>query len=143
MKRARINDCRIIELPKVHFKAGNMSIADGIKEVPFKVERVFWIYDIPAGEARGAHSHRECHQFIIAASGSFEVEVDDGDEKKIIYLNRPFYGLHIPPGIWAHELNFSAGAICLMLTSMPFDDNEYIKDYEEFRRFVVSGQNQG
>ena len=143
MKRARINDCRIIELPKVHFKAGNMSIADGIKEVPFKVERVFWIYDIPAGEARGAHSHRECHQFIIAASGSFEVEVDDGDEKKLIYLNRPFHGLHIPPGIWAHELNFSAGAICLVLTSMPFDDNEYIKDYEEFRRFVVSGKNQG
>lgn len=143
MKRSRINDCRIIELPKVHFKAGNMSIADGIKEVPFKVERVFWIYDIPAGEARGAHSHRECHQFIIAASGSFEVEVDDGDEKKIIYLNRPFYGLHIPPGIWAHELNFSAGAICLVLTSMPFDDNEYIKNYEEFRRFVVSGENQG
>jgi len=139
MKRKSITDCRIIEVPRVHFKAGNMSIVDGVKEVPFKVERVFWIYDIPAGEARGAHAHRECHQFIIAASGSFEVEVDDGGEKTTFYLNRPFYGLHIPPGIWAHELNFSAGAICLVLTSHLFDDNDYIKEYEEYRRFVLVG----
>ena len=92
-----------------------MSIVDGINEVPFKVDRVFWIYDIPAGESRGAHAHKECHQFIIAASGSFEVEADNGTEKKTFYLNRPFYGLHVPPGIWAHEFNFSAGAICLVL----------------------------
>lgn len=113
-----------------------MSIADGINELPFKVDRVFWIYDIPAGESRGAHAHRECHQFIIAASGAFEVEADDGTEKKTFYLNRPFYGLHIPPGIWAHELNFSAGAICLVLTSHPFDDAEYIKSYEEYLRLT-------
>lgn len=143
MKRARINDCRIIELPKVHFKAGNMSIADGVNEVPFKVERVFWIYDIPAGEARGAHAHHKCHQFIIAASGSFEVEADDGRERKIFYLNRPFYGLHIPPGIWAHELNFSAGAICLVLTSQLFDDDDYIKNYDEYLRFALEGHSQG
>lgn len=139
MKRSKIADCTIIELPKVHFKAGNMSIADGINEVPFKVDRVFWIYDIPAGESRGAHAHRECHQFIIAASGSFEVEADDGTERKVFYLNRPFYGLHIPPGIWAHELNFSAGAICLVLTSHPFDDNDYIKDYDQYRRISIEG----
>lgn len=143
MKRITINDCRIIELPKVHFKAGNMSIADGVREVPFKVERVFWIYDIPAGESRGAHAHHECHQFIIAASGSFEVEVDDGNERKIFYLNRPFHGLHIPPGIWSHELNFSAGAICLVLTSQLFDDDDYIKDYEEYQKFVFAGERQG
>lgn len=136
MKKAKIRDCTIIELPKVHFKAGNMSIADGINEIPFKVDRVFWIYDIPAGESRGAHAHRECHQFIIAASGAFEVEADDGTEKKTFYLNRPFYGLHIPPGIWAHELNFSAGAICLVLTSHPFNDAEYIKSYEEYLRLT-------
>jgi len=136
MKRASINDCRIIELPKVHFKAGNMSIADGVNEVPFKVERVFWIYDIPAGEARGAHAHHECHQFIIAASGSFEVEVDDGNERKVFYLNRPFYGLHIPPGIWAHELNFSAGAICLVLTSHLYHEEDYIKDYAEYKTWL-------
>jgi hypothetical protein len=139
MNRSRISDCTIIELPKVHFKAGNMSIADGVKELPFKVDRVFWIYDIPAGESRGAHAHRECHQFIIAASGSFEVEATDGTEKKIFYLNRPFYGLHIPPGIWAHELNFSAGAICLVLTSHPYDDDDYIKEYDEFQRYSLSG----
>jgi oxalate decarboxylase/phosphoglucose isomerase-like protein (cupin superfamily) len=135
MKRSLLSDCTIIELPKVHFKAGNMSIADGIKELPFRVSRAFWIYDIPAGESRGAHAHRECHQFIIAGSGSFEVEADDGREKKTFYLNRPFYGLHIPPGIWAHELNFSAGAICIVLTSHPYDEAEYIKSYDEYLRF--------
>ncbi|MDX9928009.1 MAG: FdtA/QdtA family cupin domain-containing protein [Bacteroidales bacterium] len=140
MKRSQVIDCSIIELPKVHFKAGNMSIADGINEVPFKVDRVFWIYDIPAGEARGAHAHRECHQFIIAASGSFEVEADDGTEKKTFYLNRPFYGLHVPPGIWAHEFNFSAGAICLVLTSHPYDDGDYIKSYDEYLRFIQPGK---
>ncbi len=135
MKRVSINDCRIIELPKVHFKAGNMSIADGVNEVPFKVDRVFWIYDIPAGEARGAHAHKECHQFIVAASGSFEIEVDDGTEKKVFYLNRPFSGLHIPPGIWAHELDFSAGAICLVLTSHKYTETDYIIDYNEYLCF--------
>ncbi|MGI6306184.1 MAG: sugar 3,4-ketoisomerase [Bacteroidales bacterium] len=140
MKRSQISDCSIIELPKVHFKAGNMSIVDGINEVPFKVDRVFWIYDIPAGESRGAHAHKECHQFIIAASGSFEVEADNGTEKKTFYLNRPFYGLHVPPGIWAHEFNFSAGAICLVLTSHPYDDGDYIKSYDEYQRFIRLGK---
>lgn len=133
MKRSTISDCRIIELPKVHFKAGNMSIADGVNEVPFRVSRAFWIYDIPAGESRGAHAHHECHQFMIAGSGSFEVEVDDGRDKKTFYLNRPFYGLHVPPGIWAHEMNFSAGAICIVLTSHSYEDEDYITDYDEFR----------
>ena len=140
MKRATISDCRIIELPKVHFKAGNMSIADGVDEVPFRVARAFWIYDIPAGESRGAHAHHECHQFMIAGSGSFEVEVDDGREKETFYLNRPFYGLHVPPGIWAHELNFSAGAICIVLTSHPYEDEDYITDYDEYRRLSLSGE---
>jgi len=135
-KVSAINDCRIIDLPKVHFKAGSMSIVDGIKEVPFRVKRAFWIYDIPAGESRGAHAHRECHQFIVAASGSFEVEADDGSEKKVFYLNRPFYGLHIPPGIWAHEMNFSAGAICLVLTSGEFDEKDYIREYSEFKDYL-------
>lgn len=136
MKRSSISDCSVIELPKIHFKAGNLSVADGIGELPFRVSRAFWIYDIPAGESRGAHAHRECHQFIIAGSGSFEVEADDGREKKTFYLNRPFYGLHIPPGIWAHELNFSAGAICIVLTSHPYDDAEYIRSYDEYLRLT-------
>jgi hypothetical protein len=135
MKGSTIDECRIIEVPRVHFRAGNISVVDGIKEVPFQVKRLFWIYDIPAGEARGAHAHRECHQFIVAASGSFEIEVDDGEKRKVFYLNRPFSGLHVPPGIWAHEMNFSAGAICLVLTSHNYDMNDYIRNYDEYLCF--------
>lgn len=135
MKGATVDDCLIIEVPRVHFRAGNISIVDGIKEVPFRVRRLFWIYDIPAGVARGAHAHRECHQFIVAASGSFEVEVDDGEKRKVFYLNRPFCGLHVPPGIWAHEMKFSAGAICLVLTSHEYNESDYIRDYSEYKSY--------
>lgn len=127
-----IDSCKIIELPKISSRAGSISIVEGIKGFPFKIKRIFWLYDIPAGEARGAHSHKRCHQFIIAASGSFEVELDDGKNKKIINLNRPFYGLHVMPGIWAHEMNFSAGAICLVLTSELYDEKDYIRDYTTY-----------
>jgi len=102
----------------------------------FEVKRVFWLYDIPAGESRGAHAHKECHQFIIAASGSFEIEVDDGSDKRVFYLNRPYYGLYIPPGIWAHEMNFSAGAICLVLTSHEFNERDYIREYSAFKDYI-------
>jgi len=132
MKRITIYDCSVIEVPKVSDPAGNISIVQGLKNLPFEPKRIFYIYDIPAGEARGAHAHRECHQFIIAASGSFEVNMDDGVNKKTVTLNRPFYGLHIPPGIWAHELNFSSGAICLVLASEKYNEQDYIRDYSEF-----------
>jgi uncharacterized RmlC-like cupin family protein len=104
--------------------------------LPFLPKRVFYLYDIPAGEARGAHAHKECHQFIIAASGSFEISIDDGKNKKNVALNRPFYGLHIPPGIWAHELNFSSGSICLVLASLRFDEKDYIRNYDDFLKFI-------
>jgi hypothetical protein len=130
--KTSIHDCSIIEAPRVSFSAGNISIIQPSDTFLFDVKRVFWLYDIPAGEARGAHAHKECHQFMIAASGSFEIEVDDGTEKKVFFLNRPFYGLHIPPGIWAHEMNFSAGAICLVLTSDLYDQGDYIRNYEEY-----------
>jgi len=133
MSQTRISDCRIIEVPRVNNRAGNISVIESSGLIPFDIKRVFWIYDIPAGEARGAHAHKECHQFLIAASGSFEVEVDDGIEKKIFFLNRPFYGLHVPPGIWAHEMNFSSGAICLVLTSHLFNSEDYIRDYEDYK----------
>lgn len=133
-----IDDCSIIELPKVSFRAGSISIVENLRAVPFEVKRVFYIYDIPAGESRGAHAHKECHQFIIAASGSFEVEVDDGMNRKVIALNRPFYGLHILPGIWAHEFNFSAGAICLVLTSHVFNEMDYIRDYSSYLKYLES-----
>jgi len=138
MKKAVVADCKIIELPKVSSRAGSISIIDGIDAIPFHVSRMFWLYDIPAGEARGAHAHRKCHQFLVAVSGSFEVELDDGKNKTVVSLNRPFNGLHIPPGIWAHEMNFSAGAICLVLTSHAFNESDYIRDYSSYLEHIES-----
>jgi hypothetical protein len=135
VSKTTIYDCSVIEVPKVNNRAGNISIVEGLKNLPFEPSRVFYLYDIPAGESRGAHSHKECQQFIIAASGSFEVSMDDGVNKKTIVLNRPYYGLHITPGIWAYEMNFSSGAICLVLASHRFSESDYIRDYIEFLRW--------
>lgn len=135
LKKNSIYDCYILELPKIQNSAGNITAIEGSDNLPFEIKRVFYLYDIPAGEARGAHAHKECHQLLVAASGSFEVLLDDGVNKKIASLNRPFYGLHIPPGIWAQELNFSAGAICLVLTSHAYNENDYIRDYNTYLEF--------
>ena len=108
-------DCSLIDLGKINFDEGNLTVVENDSAFPFNVKRVFYLYDIMGGESRGAHSHKECHQFLIAASGSFEVALDDGKFKRQIFLNRPSIGLHIPPGIWASEINFSSGAICLVL----------------------------
>lgn len=132
MRRTTVYDCSVIELPKHSFRAGNISIVENNFNLPFDVKRVFYIYDIPGGEDRGAHAHKECHQFLIAASGSFEIEMDDGINKRTISLNRPYYGLHIPPGIWAAEKGFSSGAICLVLTSEGYNEHDYIRDYKDF-----------
>lgn len=136
MKKISVYDCSLIEVPRINNRAGNISIVEGLKHLPFKPKRVFYLYDIPAGEARGAHAHKECHQFIIAASGSFEISMDDGRNKKTVSLNRPFYGLHIPPGIWAHEMNFSSGAICLVFTSQKYDEKDYIRDYSDYKAYL-------
>ena len=130
-----VDKCKIIELPKVTNRSGNITIAENDIDLPFGVKRVFYIYDIPGGEDRGAHAHIECHQFLIAASGSFEVEVDDGVNKKIFSLKQPYYGLHVPPGIWAAEKNFSSGAVCLVLASHKFEEKDYIRDYKEFKKY--------
>ena len=127
-----IYNCTIIELPKIKNRAGNISPIQGDIDLPFDIKRVFYLYDIPGGEDRGAHAHKECHQFIIAASGSFNVLVNDGQNKRIFSLNRPYYGLHIPPGIWAAEMGFSSGSICLVLTSHEYDENDYIRDYQTY-----------
>ncbi|MFH0866498.1 MAG: FdtA/QdtA family cupin domain-containing protein [Bacteroidota bacterium] len=129
MHKSSIQDCILVELPKLKNRAGNITPVHENSEIPFSVKRVFYIYDIPGGESRGAHAHKECCQFIIAAGGSFEVEMADGKEKKTIFLNRPYVGLYIPPGIWAHEFNFSSGAVCLVLTSHKFNESDYIRDY--------------
>ena len=136
MTKQRIYNCSIIELTTIKNRAGNITIVEGLKNLPFEPVRVFYLYDIPSGVARGAHAHKECHQFLIAASGSFDVMVDDGNNKKTINLNRPYYGLHIPPGIWAHELSFSSGAICLVLASNKYDESDYIRDYKEYLKFI-------
>lgn len=127
-----VYDCSLFELPRFNDRRGNLSHVTNNVEIPFEVKRVFYIYDIPGGENRGAHAHKECHQFLCAVSGSFEVLLDDGRIKRTVSLNRPYYGLHIPPGIWASEGAFSSGAICLVLTSHLFDEGDYIREYNEY-----------
>lgn len=134
MKRVSVYDCSIIELHRINSRAGNITPVTNNENIPFAIKRVFYIYDIPGGEARGAHAHKECHQFLIAASGSFEVLLDDGKTKRIVQLNRPNIGLHIPPGIWASEINFSSGSICLVLASHKYDENDYIRQFEDFKK---------
>lgn len=135
-ERITIDDCRLITLDQHHSnRQGNLSVVDNQQLFPFNIKRVFYIYDIPGGESRGAHAHRSCHQFIIAASGAFEVALDDGNRQKIIQLNKSYIGLHIPPGIWASEQNFSSGAVCLVLTSHLYNEDDYIRDHDDFIKY--------
>lgn len=129
-------ECSLITLPKIKNRAGNITPLHNNVELPFNVRRVFYLYDIPGGESRGAHAHLACHQFLIAASGSFEVLLDDGKVQRLVQLNRPYIGLHIPPKIWASEINFSSGAICLVLASHHYDPNDYIREYAQFQALV-------
>lgn len=132
MPKPSVFDCSIIELPRIQNRAGNLTAIHNAEEIPFDVQRVFYLYDVPGGESRGAHAHKECHQFLVAASGSFEVVLDDGRAKRVVQLNRPYVGLHIMPGIWAAEVNFSSGAICLVLASHKYDASDYIREYNQY-----------
>ena len=129
-------DCSLCELNKFHDPEGNLTVVSENVHVPFPINRVFYSYDIPGGEDRGAHAHKECHQFIIAASGSFEVVLDDGTNKRTVTLNRPFWGLHVPPGIWASEQGFSSGSICLVLASHGYSEDDYIRNYDDYLNYV-------
>ena len=135
MRNNNISDCTIIDLPKIENRSGNITVIENNLDIPFEVKRIFYLYDIPGGESRGAHAHKECHQFLVSASGSFEVHLDDGINKKTVMLNQPYKGLNVPPGIWASEINFSSGAICLVMTSDMFDKDDYIRDYQDFLKF--------
>jgi len=135
MNKVSVYDCSFIELPKIGDRRGQITPVYNSVNVPFDVKRVFYTYDIPGGESRGAHAHKKCHQFLIAASGSFEVLLDDGENKRTVLLNRPFYGLHIPPGIWAAEQGFSSGSVCLVLASESYDASDYIRDYNIFKNY--------
>lgn len=141
-KNPSVYDCSVIELPKISYRQGNITPVEGFKNLPFEIKRVFYSYDIPGGESRGAHAHKECHQFLIAASGSYEVLMDDGCNKRTVLLNRPFYGLHIPPGIWASEQGFSSGSICLVLASHSYEKEDYIRDYNEFINYRKNNDTQ-
>ena len=135
MNKRSINDCLILPLDKIHNRAGNITIVEGIKKVPFKVKRIYYLYDIPGGEARGGHAHKQLYQLIIAASGSFDVLLDDGQNKKIVTLNRPDFGLMLVPGIWRELFEFSSGSVCLVLGSDKFDNEDYIREYSDFLSF--------
>lgn len=127
-----VYDCSVITLPKIKNRAGNITPIQNSIEIPFDIKRVFYLYDVPGGESRGAHAHKQCHQFLIAASGSFEVLLNDGQVERVVQLNKPNIGLHIPPMIWASEINFSSGAICLVLASEQYEEEDYIRNYDEF-----------
>ena len=129
-------DCSLCELNKMHDTEGNLTFIYENIHVPFPINRVFYSYDIPGGEDRGAHAHKRCHQFLIAASGSFEVALDDGNSKRTVVLNRPYFGLHIPPGIWAAEQGFSSGSICLVLASENYNEDDYIRNYEDYKKYL-------
>lgn len=132
MPRNMIRDCKIFELPKVADPRGNLTFIEGGRHLPFEIKRVFYLYDVPTGESRGAHAHRKLFQFLICLSGSFDVAIDDGVEKTVLHLNRPWQGLMIPPMIWAAETNFDAGSVCLVLASEIYQREDYIYDFAQY-----------
>lgn len=129
-------ECNLLHLRQIGDRNGHITSVNNNNEISFAVKRIFYLYDIPGGESRGAHAHIECHQFLVAASGSFEVLLDDGVTKRQVLLNRPDLGLHIPAGIWASEINFSSGSICLVLASHEYDEADYIREYNDYLKFV-------
>lgn len=129
-----MNNPIIIELTKISDPRGNLSVVEEMKDIPFKIERTYWIYDVPGGEFRGGHAYRENEEFIIALSGSFDVILDDGTEKQTFHLNRSYYGLYVPKGIWREMDNFSTNSLALVLSSTKYDVNDYIRDYNQYKR---------
>lgn len=123
----------LINIPKFLDERGNLSVIEELKDIPFKVERAYWIYDVPGGEHRGGHAYRVNQEFIVALSGSFDVILDDGQEKQTFHLNRSYYGLYVPKGMWREMENFSTNSLALILSSAKYNVNDYIRDYEEFK----------
>lgn len=125
----------IIDLPKMEDRRGNLTVAESMKELPFEIERAYWVYDVPGGECRGGHAHKECLEFIVAVSGSFSVSLDDGHVRQTYLLNHPYQGLLVDTGIWRTLDDFSSGAVCLVLASELYDEGDYIYDYDEFLKY--------
>lgn len=131
---------KMIDLPRITDPRGNLSVVQGGSHIPFDIRRIFYLYDVPGGATRGGHAHHREQQVLIAVSGSFDVELDDGHEKMRVTLNRPFRGVLIPPGVWRELDNFSSGSVCLTLSSIDYDESDYIRDYETFKRLSENGQ---
>ncbi|MCC6303312.1 MAG: WxcM-like domain-containing protein [Gammaproteobacteria bacterium] len=134
-----LQECRLIDLPRIQDPRGNLTFIESDAHIPFKIQRVYYLYDVPGGASRAGHAHKRLHQFLIAISGSFDVHLDDGKEKKIFHLNRSYYGLYIVPGIWREIDNFSSGAVCLALASDIYNEDDYYRTYEDFIRGKGTG----
>jgi len=130
--KTTLSDVKIIDLPKIEDPRGNLSFIEEEKHIPFKIERTYWIYDVPGGQVRGGHAFKEQQELIVALSGSFDVTIDDGVKKKIFSLNRSYYGLYIPAGLWRQMENFSTNALAMVLSSTSFSEEDYIREYSEF-----------
>ena len=131
-----MNEAKIIELAKISDPRGNLSVIEEYKDIPFKIERTYWIYDVPGGETRGGHAFKETEELIIALSGSFDVAIDNGLEKLSYHLNRSYYGLYVPKGMWREMVNFSTNSLALVLSSTKYDEDDYIRDYDMFKKML-------
>jgi dTDP-4-dehydrorhamnose 3,5-epimerase-like enzyme len=135
-----LEDCKIIELPKIPDPRGNLSFIEGGRHIPFDIKRVYYLYDVPGGADRGSHAHKNLHQFVIAMSGSFDVVLNDGKEKRRFHLNRSYHGLYVCPMMWRDLDNFSSGAVCMVLASDRYDAADYIRDYNQFIAAIQATQ---
>ena len=138
MKPARtVNDAKLTELPRMGSSRGNLTFLEGKHHIPFEIQRVFFLYDVPGGESRAGHANRTLEEFLIAASGSFDVTVDDGTERRTFFLNRSYYGLYIPPMLWREINNFSSGSVCLVMASTYYDADDYHRSYKEYKTAMI------
>jgi dTDP-4-dehydrorhamnose 3,5-epimerase-like enzyme len=132
-----LKNCRIIDLPKISDPRGNLTFIEGGRHAPFEIKRVYYLYDVPGGSERGGHAHKALHQLIIAMSGSFDVVLDDGRQKKRVHLNRSYFGLYVPPMIWRELDNFSSASVCMVLASNLYDEADYFRDYQDFLQAIT------
>lgn len=132
MNKWQLDDCRIIELPKIQDPRGNLTFIENSRHIPFDIQRVYYIYDVPGGSERGSHAHKELHQLIVAMSGSFDVVLDDGRRQQRFHLNRSYQGLYVSPMMWRYIDNFSSGSVCMVLASAPYREDDYFRDYKSF-----------
>jgi dTDP-4-dehydrorhamnose 3,5-epimerase-like enzyme len=135
-----ISDVKIIELPRINDYRGNLTFIESGCHIPFEIKRAYYLYDVPGGAVRAGHGHKALHQLMIAMSGSFDITLDDGYEKKLIHLNRSYHGLYIPPMMWRDLDNFSSGAVCMVLASMFYDEEDYYRNYDDFLRVARKGE---